>query len=72
MTRDKIVTDNHKIWSTKFKEHNLSSISCWLFNKSFVLETIELLQTNVPKRAMHVQSSSADRLEYNVFNTRVH
>jgi len=60
MARGKLVTAIHKIWSPKFKESNLTSISCWLLNKSFVLETAELLQRNTRQRAMHVQSSSAD------------
>jgi hypothetical protein len=59
MTRDKFVAEVHKIWSTKFKENNFTSISCWPLKRS-VLETTELLQTNVRQRAMHVQSSSAD------------
>jgi hypothetical protein len=52
--------DHRSRWSTEFKEHNLTSISRWLLNKSFVLETTELLQTNVRQRALHVLSSSAD------------
>jgi hypothetical protein len=75
VTCDKLVTEIHQIWSTNFKVHNLTSISCWQLNKRFVLETIELLQTNVRQKSYACAKQQCRYMGYKkagIFNTRVH